>query len=467
MESPKMRDFWRVTMRNAGMRTENYAKTPAGSLHEICPIAETLLAKTGVILNPCPSSMVNGSRLLRICAVRWCIRLALVCVTTAVGAPAQMEKADLFEAGASGIQLYRIPGMVVTAKGVVLAYCEARKGSADWGEIEIYLRRSQDGGRTWEPARKIAHRGERLPRNPVALARNLGKPGDQTVNNPLAIADRSGAVHFLYCVEYQHCFYQRSDDDGANFSAPVEITSAAVGIRGTYDWKIIATGPGHGIQLRRGRLLAPVWLSTGEKVHHPSVVTTLFSDDSGRNWHTGGIAVPGTDEWPNPNESELVELADGRVMLNARNESAAHRRLVALSADGATEWSRPRFERDLLEPVCMGSIARFSTGRDGGKNRLLFANPDNLHRADGKPALGRDRKNLSVKLSYDEGVTWPMNKVLEPGGSAYSDLAVLRDGTILCFYERGGENAKPDASTGRLTLARFNLEWLTNGQDSP
>jgi sialidase-1 len=106
----------------------------------------------------------------------------------------------------------------------------------------------------------------------------------------------------------------------------------------------------------------------------------------------------------------------------------------------------------------MASIARVSA--KPRKNRIVFSNPDNVSRADGKEIVRRDRKNVAVKLSYDEAQTWPVNKVLEPGYSGYSDLAVLPDGTILCLYERGATRAD------FLTLARFNLEWLTDGRDS-
>ncbi len=102
--------------------------------------------------------------------------------------------------------------------------------------------------------------------------------------------------------------------------------------------------------------------------------------------------------------------------------------------------------------------------------RVRRANPHNLDRADGKAKEGgsRDRKNLSIKLSRDDGQTWPVSKPLEPGYSAYSDLAVLPDGTILCFYERGraGDASKRPTSYAGLTVARFNLEWLTAGSAS-
>jgi sialidase-1 len=296
------------------------------------------------------------------------------------------------------------------------------------------------------------------------------KLDDVTYNNPVAIAGHDGTVHFLFCLEYMRCFYMRSEDDGVTWSKPMEITAAFDPFRPEYGWKVLATGPAHGIQLKSGRLLVPVWLSTGTgggNAHHPSVTATIFSDDGGKTWQRGGIAVPNTDEWVNPNETVVAQLADARVMLNVRSESKPNRRLVTTSKDGATGWSRPRFDEALLEPICMASMVRLSEKPASDKNRLLFANPNNLDRADGKEAPGkpRDRKNLSFKLSYDEGETWPVNKVLEPGFSGYSDLAVARDHTIFCFYERGGSDGRSGARTGRLTVARFNLEWLTDGND--
>ena len=382
-----------------------------------------------------------------------------------------LERQDLFVAGDHGHQLYHIPGVVVTAKGTVLAWCEARKrpgGVSDWDDIRILMRRSTDDGRTWSAAQSLADVPGPKTKNAFALRMRNVDPQDVTYNNPVMIAGRDGAVHLLFCLEYERCFHRRSDDDGLTWSAPVEITGAFAAFQKDYAWKVLATGPNHGIQLRSGRLLVPVWLSTGTggNAHRPSVTATIFSDDQGRTWQAGDIAVPCTGEWINPNETAAVELADGRVMLNVRSESKAHRRLVTLSPDGATGWSQPRFDAALLEPICMAGLVRYSTEAEGGRNRLLFCNPDNLARADGQEAPGRnrDRRNLSVKLSYDEGGSWPVSRSLEPGWSAYSDIAVTPAGTILCFYGRGG---KSSFSGDRLTLARFNLEWLTGGRDRP
>jgi len=373
------------------------------------------------------------------------------------------ESQDLFTVGDDpAFSLYHIPGIVVTAKGTVLAWCEARKrpaGVSDWDDIRILLRRSTDDGRTWDAPRSIAAVAGPKRKNPFALPMKNVDPHDVTYNNPVLIADRDGAVHMLFCLEYERCFYQRSDDDGMTWTEPVEITAAFEAFRKDYDWKVLATGPNHSIQLRGGRLVVPVWLSTGTggNAHRPSVTATIFSDDQGVTWHAGDIAVPCTDEWINPNETVAVELADGSVMLNVRNESKAHRRLVTTSPDGATRWSTPRFDDALLEPICMGGIVRHD---HGGRNVILFSNPHNLDGGrEGVPVPGasRDRRNVSVKISRDEGRTWPVSKVVEPGPSMYSDLAVTPAGTILLFYGRG--TARHFAGSS-LRLTRFNLEWL-------
>ncbi|MBL9212975.1 MAG: exo-alpha-sialidase, partial [Opitutaceae bacterium] len=389
-----------------------------------------------------------------------------------------LEKVHLFEEKTDGFVSYRIPGLVVTAKGTVLVFCEARKYSGlDWGEIEIHQRRSTDGGRTFDRARQIAHLGPRLPRNPANAdqppRKVIGEPGQQTVNNPVAIADRDGTVHFIYCVEYMRVFYVRSTDDGRTWSRPVDITAAADRFRPEWAWRVIATGPCHGIQLRSGRLVVPVWLAKAEGgAHGHAVVATLFSDDHGATWQRGEIAVPNTAVTPGVSEATVAQLGDGRVMLLARNHAPSHRKVVVFSRDGATGWSRPEFAAALPEPICQASLFSYDDPAAPGKSRLLFSGPASLERADGTatPGSRRDRKNLSVKLSHDDGRTWAATRSLEPGPSAYSDLAVLPDGTILCFYESGRPGATRPNSTrtdwpyARLTLARFNLEWLVAGE---
>ncbi len=394
----------------------------------------------------------------------------LLVVSSLFAASPFFEKQDLFIVGDDpAYQLYHIPGIVVTAKGTVLTWCEARKraaGVSDWDDIRILLRRSTDEGKTWSPPQSIANVEGPKAKNPFALKMKNVDPNDVTYNNPVLIADKDGTVHMLFCLEYERCFYQRSEDDGLTWSKPTEITSAFAAFKKDYDWKVLATGPDHSIQLKNGRLVVPVWLSTGTggNAHRPSVTATIFSDDQGKTWKAGDIAVPCTEEWINPNETAAIELNDGSVMLNVRSESKAHRRLVTVSKDGATNWSTPRFDDALLEPICMGGIVRYD---HAGQSLILFSNPHNLEKAKGKaePGKNRDRKNVSVKISRDEGKTWPVNKSIEPGASMYSDIAVTKSGTILCFYGRSGDgSALAHFAGGRLTLARFNLEWLTSPQ---
>lgn len=382
-------------------------------------------------------------------------------------AVASFTRANLFEAGDAGRKLYRIPGIVVTHRGTILAYAEGRRNTgSDWDTIDIVLRRSTDGGATFSAARAIGQVAGAIERSPVAIERKQGKPTDVTYNNPVAIADRGGAVHFLFCVEYMRVFYMRSDDDGQTFSTPVEITAALDSFRPAYNWRAVATGPGHGIQLKNGRLLVPIWLGLGTKGngHGPASSSTIYSDDHGSTWHRGEIAVPDTADFPSPNETNAVQLADGRVMLNVRTAGKNYRTIV-VSPDGATRWSHPRLQQDLPDPICFASLERLSTRKSGGRNRLLFSNPDNLTRQDGKDQPSKDRKNLTVRVSYDEGATWSVKKVLEPGIAGYSDLAVMPDGAILCFFESGSIAPPNGTQTRVLALARFNLEWLTDGKD--
>lgn len=374
-----------------------------------------------------------------------------------------IEKQDLFVVGDDpAYNIYHIPGIVVTAKGTVLAWCEARKrpaGVSDWDDIRILLRRSTDDGKTWSAPKSIANVEGPKQKNPFALRMKNVDPNDVTYNNPVLIAGKDGTVHMLFCLEYMRTFYQRSDDDGVTWSKPTEITATFDAFKKDYDWKVLATGPNHSIQLKTGRLVVPVWLSTGTggNAHRPSVTATIYSDDQGKTWKAGDIAVPCTDDWINPNETVAIELNDGRVMLNVRSESKAHRRLITISSDGATKWSTPKFDDALLEPICMAGIVRYN---HDGKSLILFSNPHNLEggrESTPEPGKSRARKNVSVKISRDEGQTWPVNKTIEPGPSMYSDIAVSQGGTILCFYGRG---TKPGFAGAGLTLARFNLEWL-------
>lgn len=370
--------------------------------------------------------------------------LLLCCLTSLITA-AEPDKVDVFGAGSEGYPIYRIPTLVVTGKGTLIAVCEARqKVGGDWAEIDLVYRRSTDGGKTWGKQQVLADGSKYTgPQNPAAR-RPKERAQEITCNNPVLIADpTAGIVHALYCIEYAKCFYSRSTDDGATFSEPVEITATFDKFRPEYQWTVLGTGPAHGLVLKSGRLLVPVWLSTGEGSHRPSCVATIYSDDHGKTWQRGDIVV-NTPELKNPSETIAVELADGCVMLNIRHENAEHRRAVSISKDGATGWSKVKLVPDLYEPICMASILRL---RDN--YGIVFASPNPVGL--GEPEKSRKRANLTLRLSQDEGETWPTTKVLHAGASAYSDLAQGPDGTIYCLYERDGHN---------IVCASFLPKWL-------
>jgi len=368
-----------------------------------------------------------------------------------------MHVQKLYEAGEHGYYTFRIPALVATSQGTLLAFCEARRGrGGDYDPIDILLRRSLDGGRTW-------HR-------PQVMV----KGGDRPTTNSTPIVDRAtGAVHFMYQFDYRRVYYRRSDDDGVTWSEPRDITAVFEAFRPEYSWRLVCPGPGHAIQLENGRLVVPIWMSTGEGTefgpgkpgHRPSAVSVVYSDDHGATWRRGEIVVNHSEVVWNPSETVAIQLHDGRVMLNIRSESPQHLRVISFSADGATGWSAPRFHEQLFEPVCMASMIRLSEAPHD-KNRILFANPDSRNNpTPPNPRWGgRPRENLSLKLSYDEGAIWPVNKVLDPGVAGYSDLAVGPDGTIYCLYEGGAAGGNMFHNT-HLSIARFDLDWLTDGRD--
>jgi len=353
-------------------------------------------------------------------------------VLAATAAAADVEEQTLFQAGTGGYHTYRIPSLIVTKGGVVLALCEGRKnGRGDTGDIDLLLRRSTDGGKTW------------------------GKPqvvwdeADNTCGNPCPVVDQKiGTVWLLMTHNLREdteakivagkskgsrtVWISKSTDDGATWAKPVEITKDVK----KPDWTWYATGPGVGIQLKSGRLLIPCDNKTdGGKLRQSHVI---YSDDAGATWKLGGVVGPGC------NESQAVELSDGRVMLNMRSYERNKLRLVATTSDGGETFTKPVEDATLIEPVCQASILRYP-GETGG---VLFSNP-----------ASTKRERMTVRLSTDDAKTWPHSRVLFEGPGAYSCLTVLPDKSIGCLYERGEKGPYE-----RIVLARFSREWLLAGK---
>jgi sialidase-1 len=333
----------------------------------------------------------------------------------------------------------RIPALVVTPKGTLLAFCEGRIGTAsDWADMNLIMRRSTDGGRTWREIK--------------ILDSNKGAP----VGNPTPIVDEKGTVHLLYQKDYAEAFYTWSDDDGISWKTARNITSVFNQFKPEYDWKVLAPGPGHGIQLKNGRLLAAVWLANSSKLvprrsHGPSCVATIYSDDQGKTWNRGAIVADSSAAISNPNESMAVQLEDGTVLLSIRNPGSIKRRAFSTSPDGRENWSPVRFEEELFDPTCMASMVALAPQNRNDKQAILFVNPDSRN------IEKHPRQNLTAKLSYDGGYTWPVQKVLNSGASGYSDLAVGPDGIIYCLYET---NTTGKGFNYSLVLKKFNNNWL-------
>lgn len=371
-----------------------------------------------------------------------------------------LEKHNIFEARTGGYWNYRVPGIICTQRGTVLVTAEARTGKGgDWDDNDIVLRRSVDGGRTWLPPQRLVRQQAYGP-GPVG-------------NFVMIVDQQADCIHALFCHSHSRFFTLRSDDEGATFSEPVEITESMQAFRQRYDMRVLAFGPGHGLQLANGRLIVPVWMSNGagkefgpgKLGHRPSEVACIYSDDHGQSWHCGDTVIRTDEQFHNPSETVAVQLNDGRVLFNIRSEGKENRRLISISEDGAFGWSQPRFDPALLEPVCMASILKVQTRSPQGLHYILFANPDNLENALVQPNVhqSHDRKRLTVKLSGDDCQTWPVSSVLEAGPAGYSDLAETPDGTILCVYENGMVDRMSDPHY--LTVARFDLAWLLHGSE--
>ena len=366
-----------------------------------------------------------------------------------MGAQPFFEQADIF--GVEGQDVHRIPAMVVSSEGTILAFCNRRIGSAsDQGhDAHLVLRRSFDDGRSWQPAQVLFAR--------EGWVGGIGNAVVDYVDGTIMIQyTRALTVegitqreqiegtkeHLTHAHPDAGNWISRSADGGATW------IEERLSLQPNTDGVVLYPhGSGPTMQLRTGRrsgrLIIPAWGWT-KPIDDPQQYFrsgVICSDDHGATWHVGGLGEPGTDECC------VVERVDGSICLNSRQAFNLGRRGVAWSYDGGETFTDFGWDQTLIEPIpsgCEASMIRYSDVTTGETNRILFANP-----------AAAERVRMTVRVSYDEGKTWPVAKLIHEGPSAYSSLAVTPEGTILCFYERGSDNPYE-----RMTVARFNIEWL-------
>ena len=351
--------------------------------------------------------------------------------------------------------LFRIPVSLTAADGTVLAICEGRSETgADYGNVDLVLRRSTDNGKTWEPLQVI------------------WDDGMNTCGNPTPVLDRdTGRIWMVACHSLEKdtqtvlqtgspegrrtlwTFY--SDDHGKTWSKPTEISDQILDPA----WRWYATGPGVGIQLQDGRLVIPATRNKGSDGGRSAKSHVIYSDDHGKTWQLGGEAGDRISE------AQVVELADDRLLLSARRVgNRAMLMCQAYSDDKGATWSDVYQHPQLISPGgnyvgysggCQASMLRHTRADKQDRNRLIFTNPANRY-----PYGAKGRINMTLRVSYDEAESWSFSRQLHARWSAYSCLTVLDDHSIGALYSWGDKMRYE-----RIVFERVNLSWLTYGQD--
>ena len=341
----------------------------------------------------------------------------------------KLSTVDLFNTGMQeGVSCYRIPAIITAPNGDLVATIDERVpscGDLKWSkDINIIMRRSSDNGNTWTPIETV-----------------INFPEGKSASDPSMIVDKITGEIFLFYnymnldtekdIYYLHVM--KSSDNGKTWSKPEDITSQIAKPEWYKDFKFITSG--RGIQTSTGKLLHCM-------VNLDSGMHLFGSDDHGKTWYFINTPISPA------NESKVVELEDGSWMVNARSNDKKGMRYVHISKDEGKTWTT-KGEPQLTDPGCNASIIRYTSIKDGyKKNRLLFANANSI----------KGRKNMTVRVSYDEGVTWSEGKTIHEGSSAYSSLTILKNGDIGLFFEK-------DKHTKNV-FSSFSLNWLTDGKDT-
>ncbi len=310
---------------------------------------------------------------------------------------------------------HRIPGIVVTKKDTVIVYCEARTGdtshslknAGDWCLMDIYIQRSEDGGKTFS--------------DPIYIAK--GDDLRACVNNPVMIVGNDNTLHILYCKNYSvlggGLWYRKSTDDGKTWSEEVNVSKFASSV--PHD--AFAFGPTHGLCTRDGVLISPVWLvpagggRDGKLTDHgPSQGYVFYSKDNGETWQLSGRTAQ------NVGEMCIAELSNGHVILNSR---ATGYRKVTTSPNGISNWTTTYVDEQLPDPSCCGGMVQVDL--PGLPYAHLFVNCAS--------PVAEDRTKVTLRCSFDDCVTWEKSVLLAEYEGGYCDVAVDSKGKIYVLYE--------------------------------
>lgn len=322
----------------------------------------------------------------------------------------------IFKSKTDGYSSFRIPAIVTTNSGKLLAFAEGRvKSSSDTGNIDLVMRSSTDEGKSWSPIKIIWDDGDNVCGNPAPVV------DKETGDIHLLLTWNLGSDHERDIISKKskntrRVFVSSSSNEGESWTTPKEITSTTK----LENWTWYATGPCHGIQLKnskfKGRLVIPcdhIEATTRKYFSH-----SIYSDDHGKTWQLGG-----TTPQDQVNECTVAELPDGKLLLNMRNYDRTKKvRKISLSEDGGLSWSDIQADTALIEPICQASLLC-----PGTQKTLYFLNP----------ASTNSRTNMTLKASTNFGESWEIVQVLNSGASAYSDLTLINKNTLGCFYEGG------------------------------
>lgn len=359
-------------------------------------------------------------------------------------AQGQVAPMELYSAGLAGVSEYRIPSLISTPNGTLIALVDARKDRKGDipNNVDLAIRRSVDGGETWSPIQIIVDyvtpEGYDVPWGVADAAMVYDYKNSTlwclyTVGQGVGIRQSQPGLNGHTC--QIHAIY--SKDEGKTWSERRDISPECK----LPHMKFFGTAPGVGIQTTDGELVFCIY-TTEEGNGGVMTPYLIVSNDFGKSW---SLSETWADKETSVTETQIVELPDGTWMVNSRNHYGKQRRLISTSKDKGETWSELSFDDELPCPTCMASL--ISIPHPGKKNKqlLVFANP----------ASEKGRKDGTVRISNDNGKTWKWSKLVKPGLYGYSCLTQLPNGDIGLFYE-GGES--------KLYFTTLSLDQLTEGK---